>query len=127
MEHQKSPNRLYRNRKKGRISGVCAGVAEYFNLNVFWLRVITIVSCFLFFFPTVLIYFLLGFILEDKPKDLYVDKEHDHFWRGVRSSPSNTLHELKHRFMSMEAKLRNMEAYVTSKEYQFDRELNKGK
>ena len=35
MEHK-----LYRNKEKGLLCGVCAGVADYFGIDVTWVRLI---------------------------------------------------------------------------------------
>ena len=38
-----SPKRLYRNSSAGRIAGVCAGIAEYFDADVTLVRLVWVV------------------------------------------------------------------------------------
>lgn len=57
--------RFYRSSRQGKITGVCAGVAEYFNLDVVWVRVAAVIGLFLFTAPTVIAY-VLTTVLADK-------------------------------------------------------------
>ena len=60
---------LYRSRD-GLLFGVCAGLAERFDLSVFWVRVVAVL-CLLFsgLWPTVAIYLLAALLM--KPEPLY--------------------------------------------------------
>ena len=59
---------LYRDPDKGRIGGVCAGVAEYFGLEVWLVRILTVTGFFLLAGPSVLVaYVAAWFILDKKP------------------------------------------------------------
>lgn len=56
---------LYKDSKNGKICGVCAGLADYSNIDVTILRIITFLLCW-FYGTGLLIYFLLAFLLPDK-------------------------------------------------------------
>ena len=58
-----------------------------------------------------------------KPADLYESEEQAVFWRGVSNAPSDVFGALSHRFRELNLRLEKMEAFVTSKEFEFDREL----
>ena len=125
--HRDNPHRLYRDKENARIAGVCAGIADYFGFNLTAIRLLTAFSM-LFFWP-IIIYVLLAFLLPVKPAELYENVEKADFWREVSIAPSDLFGELRHRFRDLELRLRSMEAFVTSKEFEIDHELseNRGK
>ena len=117
--------RLYQNRDKGLICGVCAGVADYFGFDLTVTRVLTALS--LLFFPllTLIAYFVLALLLPKRPRGLGgpTDREADALQRQVRSAPHATLDSARHRFREMEARLQRMEKYLTSSRFKLDREF----
>lgn len=58
--------KLNLNRRLGKIGGVCAGLSDYFGVEVFWVRLAFVVATFLWL-PTIAVYILLYFCLSDKP------------------------------------------------------------
>ena len=124
---RQNPHRLYRDKKNALVAGVCAGIADYFDFNRKGVRVATALAM-LFppFIPFVVIaYILLAFLLPVKPAEMYDDNERAVFWRGVTNAPADVFGALSHRFRELNMRLEKMEAYVTSKEFEFDRELGK--
>ena len=122
---RQNPHRLYRDKKNAVIAGVCAGIADYFDFNRKGVRIATALAL-LFppFIPfVVLSYVLLAFLLPVKPGELYADEEKAVFWRGVSNAPSDVFGALSHRFRELNLRLEKMEAHVTSKEFEFEREL----
>jgi len=121
----KNPHRLYRDKDNAMLAGVCAGLANYFGLNRKGLRLVTAVST-CFFFPFMVpAYIILAIILPVKPKDLYKDESQEKFWRGVSMAPTDVFSNLSHRFRELDLRLQKMEAHVTSKEFEIDRELGR--
>lgn len=120
-----NPNKLYQNRRDGHFLGVCAGLADYFGVRASAVRVLTVIGLIFGFFPTAVAYFVLAFVLEDKPTDLYDDPETDDFWRTVRSRPDYSVVNLKERLGDIESRTRKMEAYMTSKQFRLHRELQR--
>ena len=128
---RKNPHRLYRDRENAMIAGVCAGLADYFGFNRRGLRVVTAIGT-LFFLPFVVVsYIVLAIVLPVRPpREERIDEEHAKFWRGVSNAPSDVFSNVKHRFRELELRLQRMEAFVTSREFDIDRELgrsNRGK
>lgn len=117
------PSRLYRNRKRGKVSGVCAGVADYFGISTFVVRLAALISLFMFTFPTLVCYVLATILLDPAPEFTYQSEEEKEFWRQVRVKPSESLSRLRHKFRDQEQRLRNMEAFVTSSEARLHREF----
>lgn len=116
-------NRLYKNKRRGKLFGVCAGVAEYFGINPFSVRVATAIGCFVFPFMVPFAYIVSALLLDDKPQDLYQDKTQEKFYSSMRYSPKDTLSSINHRYADIENRIQTIEKKVTSKSYQFDQEL----
>jgi len=126
LYERKNPHRLYRDKENAMLAGVFAGLANYFGLNRKGLRLVALVSS-VFFFPFVVpSYIILAIILPVKPQDLYQDESQEKFWRGVSMAPSDVFSNLSHRFRELDLRLQKMEAYVTSREFEMDRELGRG-
>ncbi len=121
-----NPHRLYRDKQNRVLAGVCAGLADYFDFSRKGLRIVVILmALFPPFFPfVVLTYVLLAIILPVKPEALYEDQEQADFWRGVSNAPSDVFGAIRHRFRELNMRLEKMEAYVTSREFEIDRELS---
>lgn len=115
--------RFYRDRNNGKIMGVCAGLADYFGWNVTFVRILAIIA--LCWFPpiTLLVYFVLGFLLPIKPDKLYEWDTDDQYWRSVRRSAAETFRDVRHRFREIDLRLQRMEGYVTSRHYDLDKEF----
>ncbi len=72
---------LYRDRENGWIFGVCAGLAEFLNFRTGAVRLIAFVALLLFFWPVVLAYFALVFLIREKPL-VYSGRDAEYeFWR----------------------------------------------
>jgi phage shock protein C len=126
LYERRNPHRLYRDKENAVLAGVCAGVADYFGLNRKGLRLIAAVCTIVF--PPFMIpaYIVLAIILPVRPTDLYKDESQEKFCRGVSMAPSDVFSNLSHRFRELDLRLQKMEAYVTSKAFDIDRELGKG-
>jgi phage shock protein C len=152
---------LYRIKSKGKLAGVCAGIAEYFGIETWLVRIFTITAFLLLAGPFVFVaYVALWFILEDKSKsnsgaNTYSDKgvysnhskegQSDYTGKGFRNSsvhahekvevkskvwqsglpPRQAFMDIKQRYETVENKLRKLESYVTSKEFQLNRDINR--
>lgn len=59
--------KLYKNKKQGKIEGVCQGISEYLDIDVTLVRVIALILLFVTaFFPVVILYFAIAIIMPDK-------------------------------------------------------------
>jgi phage shock protein C len=123
----KNPHRLFRDKENGMIAGVCAGIAEYFGLNRKGVRLVTFLFMLFppFFAFVVISYIVLAIVLPVKPGNLFENTEQAEFWRGVSNAPSDVFGALRHRFRELNHRLEKMEAFVTSKEFEIDRELGR--
>jgi phage shock protein C len=109
------PTGLYRDPARGRIAGVCAGLADYLGVTVFGLRLIVVLlAIFGLFGPLLIGYLVLAVLLPRKPARLFRDAEDEAFWRSVARRPTDTLGGLSRRFRELDERLARMERRVTS-------------
>jgi phage shock protein C len=80
--------KLYRNTREAKVWGVCAGIADYLEVNVFAVRMFVLVLVFMAWFP-VLLYIGAALILDPKPDFLY-DSEPAPRSRGF--GPEDAIH-----------------------------------
>ena len=146
---------LYRNTSRGKIAGVCAGIADYFGWEA-WLVRILVVSGVLFGMPFLILgYVAAWFILDKTP----ANKAHKKFGQSEHASdyakgndaysaqgqyqsdnesikvktrvwqsgepPKQAFHDIRRKFTALEKKLQGIEQYVTSSEFTVAREINK--
>lgn len=138
----KKGKELHRDMSKGKLAGVCAGIAEYFGWELWLVRIVFISGVLLtggsFF---VLAYAIGWFVLDKKPSgkspeaklnpfDVKVEEEghkvevKSRVWQSGEP-PVQAFHEINHSFDTLEQRLRKMESYVTSSEFQLNREFSK--
>lgn len=115
--------RFYRDRQRGKLMGVCAGLADYFGWNVTLIRILAIIALLWFNIFTVIGYVVLGVALPAKPERLYDWDQDDAYWQSVRRSASETFGDVRQRFRELDRKLQRMETYVTSGRYDLEREF----
>jgi phage shock protein C len=136
---------LYRDPSRGKIAGVCAGLADYLGWET-WLVRILVVSGVLFGMPfLVMIYVAAWFILDKKPANMSQHGEQIHGSHQSKANTSNldasikvkariwqsgeppkqAFHDIRRKFNGLETQLRIMERYVTSPEFSLSREINK--
>lgn len=121
---------LYRSKKNGKIGGVCAGIANYFGLEIWLVRVLMASAIILtgFFGLPLLCYVVAWFVLDDEPK-LQEDLSESpisvksNIWQSGEL-PRQALHDIKHRFSELEGRLRNLEGHVTSSAFNLKREID---
>ena len=106
---------LYRDNQKGKLMGVCAGVADYTGINAFWVRLAVLVMLCISWGTAFPLYFIAGILLKEKPDHLYVDRDETKYWQRVRQSPTRTAREVRARFRDIDRRLAEVETYyVTS-------------
>jgi len=124
-DKQPNPSRLYRSARNRYLTGVCGGIAEYLGVEGWLVRVFALVALMMFPPPTLIGYIIVSLVLPRAPDDLYRDAREQEFWRDVRVDPSRKFSELRHRFRELDRRLQRAEAYVTSKSFRLNRDINK--
>ena len=111
---------LYRSRN-GVILGVLRGIAEYFNLSVFWVRVVAVVLLLITgIWPIVGIYLLAALLMKPKPVVPIGSEEEREFYDSYTHSRLNAVNRIKRRFDNLERRLQRMEDMVTSPEFSWE-------
>jgi phage shock protein C len=118
-------HRLRRNTQRGKIAGVSAGLADYFDWNVNWVRLGWIVTTVVFFPVPLIAYAVMAILMKPARPDepVYASREEESFWRTFSSRPTETFSSLKHRFRALDARIGQMEQAVTSSEYDLRRQF----
>lgn len=122
-EIRPSRNRLYRDKDRGLIAGVCSGLADWTGVNRVALRIIVILLAIPFTAVMLIGYIVMWILVPKRPRNLYRDAREEEFWREVRRAPVDGVGQLNRRFRELDERLRRMEAWLTSSEYRIDREL----
>jgi len=131
---------LYRNTRDGKVAGVCAGIADHWEVEHWVVRLLAIV---LFLFTGTLAFwaYLFGWVVlaprrrRDEPEDdaEEVEMEYDERSRDYRprrmfrygESPGVRLRRAKERLDAALGRVEDMETYVTSRRYRLEREFSK--
>lgn len=113
---------IYRSRN-GLIFGVCRGIADTFDLSLFWIRAAFVVAfAITFFFPTGLIYLILALIMKLEPESSAYGNLGGSSGGIPRTGDRKTLlRQLKAKFDSLESRIRRMESHVTDRAYDWER------
>lgn len=128
---------LYRNRSEGWIAGVCAGLADHWNVPNWMVRLAT-VALFIFtgslaFWGYILAIFLLGSRRDAEPFEGDVEMEYDERMRTYRpkqafrysTAPTDRLRRAQERLDGALGRVEIMERYVTSRRYQLDEKFSR--
>ena len=118
-------NRLYRNRKRGLLAGVCAGISDWSGFNLTALRVGVVLLAIPFTAVIIIGYLALALLLPVAPADLYADEADEKFWRETRRAPVEGVSTLNSRYRALDERLQRMEAWLTSREYRIRQEIDK--
>lgn len=117
--------RFYRNSDKAVVAGVCAGLADYFGFNLKVTRCLAVLSLLMAMPVTLLVYFATVFLVPSAP-DVTRQADIDaRFRQALRSSPGQTLSDVKRRFQSLDSRLARLERYVTSPKFELDQEFRR--
>jgi phage shock protein C len=115
---------LYRDKHNARLMGVCAGIADYTGINVFWVRLATVALSLGLGWP-ILAYFVAGFLLSKKPPHLYRDASEQKYWQGVRQSPQRTAREIRAAFRDIDRRLAAVEHHYVGNNPRLNAEIER--
>ncbi|WP_201286013.1 envelope stress response membrane protein PspC, partial [Klebsiella pneumoniae] len=119
-----SKRELYRDPYNGKIAGVCAGLANYFGLEVWLVRILVITAALLGgTFLVLVAYVAMALMLEKLPKQYREDirSQQAHTLKSKPwaqgQAPKELLHTLDRDLSQVESRIRGVEAYVTSEAF----------
>ena len=119
----KRSNGLYRSRD-GVLFGVCRGVADYFDLNVTWIRVIVVVLLVVTgLWPVTGIYLIAALLMQPAPVRPISSDDEREFYHSYVHSPEGAAQRIRRRARDLERRIRRLEDSVTSREFDWDRRI----
>jgi phage shock protein C len=121
--------KFYLDKQNGKIFGVCAGMADYFDWDVTVVRVLWVAGAFFTSGSLIIVYLVAAWMIDNKPtgsryeemRTSVDDARREAEYRRPASAWRFT--DVKTRFDRVEDRLRTLENVVTSREFQMDREL----
>jgi phage shock protein C len=123
-EQPASRTRFYRDKRNGKVMGVCAGIADYTGFDVSLVRVCFIAAIFMSGGSVLPFYFIAAMVTPTKPREFELaDREEKQFWQGVRQSPARTTRDIRSRFKDIDRRLADIESYVTTENRSLAREI----
>ncbi len=119
-----SRTRFYRNKRAGKVNGICAGIADYTGLDVTLVRIALVLAIVLGAGALLPVYFIAGWIADDQPREIATDdKDERKFWQGVRASPGQSARDIRGRMREIDRRLADIEVYVTTENRSLAREI----
>ena len=123
-EQPASRTRFYRDKRNGKVFGVCAGIADYTGFDVSLVRVCFLAAVFMSGGSILPFYFIAAMVTPTKPRQFEMgDREEKKFWQGVRQSPTRTARDIRSRFKDIDRRLADIECYVTTENRSLAREI----
>lgn len=112
------PEGLVRDTEMGKVAGVCAGIGGYFGVKTKFVRLAFILAAIFFFFPTTLIiYGVLALLMPRAPVGFAYDNVVDEPRQPGQPAQPPAYTNLHEHFSTLDRRLANMEAWVTSEDY----------
>jgi phage shock protein C len=116
---------LYRSRH-GKIFGVFQGISDSTGLNVFWMRVTSIVLMFFTgIIPILLLYILAALFMKIEPLEP-LDAEGEEFYNSMTSNRNLAMMRLSNRLDSLDRRAQRLETIVTSRGSDWDKRMKDG-
>ncbi|HEA18605.1 MAG TPA: envelope stress response membrane protein PspC [Pseudoalteromonas prydzensis] len=127
---------LLRDPVRGKIAGVCAGLSDYFNMELWLVRIIVVTAVLLAGGPLFVVAYIAAWFILDKKQPTSAQaqtqsSQHEDplevkfkVWQKGEP-PRRALQDLKDRLGRVDTRLQEMERYVTSTEFTVSREINK--
>jgi phage shock protein C len=124
-EQPASRTRFYRDKRNGKVFGVCAGIADYTGFDVSLVRVCFLATIFMSGGSVLPFYFIAAMVTPTKPLEFELtDREENKFWQGVRASPTRSARDIRSRFRDLDRRLADIESYVTTENRSLAREID---
>jgi phage shock protein C len=123
-EQPASRTRFYRDKRNGKLFGVCAGIADYTGFDANLVRVCFLATVFMSGGSVLPFYFIAAMVTPAKPRELELrDGEERQFWQGVRASPARAARDIRSRLKDIDRRLADIESYVTTENRTLAREI----
>src|SRR6478672_11134390 len=119
-----SRTRFYRDRRNGKVFGVCAGIADYTGFDVNLVRICFVAAVFMSGGGVLPFYLIAAMVTPTKPRTLELDDSGEQrFWQGVRASPTRAARDIRSRMKDIDRRIADIESYVTTENRSLAREI----
>lgn len=116
--------RLYRDPVNGWLGGVCAGLSQYFALDVRLIRIGLVLGIMFLTVPTLLAYLAMVVFVPRRPdRSPFGSTEEERVRRSVHLAPHETLREARMKFQDCAERISRLEEAVLSEEFKLRREF----
>jgi len=121
--------RLYRNKDKAVLGGVCAGLADHLGFNLKVTRFLAFIA-FLCAMPFAVVGYLAAvFLIPARSSRAYEQADYEEMRKEklreeIRRAKPN-VDEVRRRYKTMEERLAKIEKHVTSQQYELDEKLRR--
>jgi len=123
---------LYRNTQEAKIAGVCAGLADHFDIATWVARLIFIASVLFIGGVPIVLYIIAWVLLSPRPDDveevlMYDERQHRYRRNNMfnyRQNTSNRVKEAESRMDAVLERVANIERYVTSRAYRVNKDFS---
>ncbi len=123
-EQPASRTRFYRDKRNGKMFGICSGIADYTGFDVSLVRVCFLAAVFMSGGGVLPFYFIAAMVTPIKPRALERGgNEERQFWQGVRASPARAARDIRGQFKDIDRRLADIESYVTTENRSLAREI----
>ena len=109
-EQPASRTRFYRDKRNGKLMGVCAGIADYTGFDVSLVRICFLAAIFMSGGSVLPFYFIAGDGRADQAARARVATRGAKFWQGVRASPTRAARDIRSRFKDIDRRLAESKA-----------------
>lgn len=115
---------LYRDKRNGKLGGVCAGIARKVGVEPWLVRVLAVTGLVFTSFLTLVLYIAAWLLLDDRPQTEEAGPAHvkSTGWQSGLS-PNDALTKLETRLQGLNGRVAKMERLLTSQEFRVRREF----
>jgi phage shock protein C len=104
--------------------GVCRGVANYYDLNVVWIRTLAVVLLVMTgLWPIAGIYLVAALMMKPEPVRPIESDDEREFYHSYVHSPEGAAQRIRRRAQDLERRIRRLEDSVTSREFDWDQRI----
>jgi phage shock protein C len=115
--------KLYLDKERAKIAGVCAGIADFLDWDLKIVRVAWVIATIMWAPVMITAYVVMAWLVDPKPAPGFAASGGTGPWPTDPSAPRRRFVDVRDRFDRLERRLRSLETVVTSREFQIDREL----
>ncbi len=115
--------KLYLDKERAKIAGVCAGISDYLEWDLKVVRIIWGIATIMWAPVMITAYVVMAWLVDPKPAPGFATAGSSAPWPTDPAAPRRRLVDVSDRFQRLEGRLRSLETVVTSREFQIDREL----